>query len=71
MCGIAGFYGFKDVSLIDKISLQLAHRGPDGEGRLETETISLLNRRLAIIDKKGGDQPIFNEDKTLAVVFNG
>lgn len=72
MCGIAGFYGFKDDKLIQKFSKQLAHRGPDGEGIfMDGDFVTLLNRRLAIIDVKGGDQPIFNEDGTIAVVYNG
>ncbi|KKP66919.1 MAG: Asparagine synthase (Glutamine-hydrolyzing) [Candidatus Roizmanbacteria bacterium GW2011_GWA2_35_19] len=71
MCGIAGFYGFSDEKLIKNISEQLKHRGPDGEGYYRGENITLLNRRLAIIDVKGGDQPIFNEDKSIVVVYNG
>jgi len=71
MCGIAGFYGFSDEKLIKNISEQLKHRGPDGEGYYHGENITLLNRRLAIIDVKGGDQPIFNEDKSIVVVYNG
>ncbi|QQG44850.1 MAG: asparagine synthase (glutamine-hydrolyzing) [Candidatus Roizmanbacteria bacterium] len=71
MCGIAGFYGFRNDDLIKKISKELEHRGPDGEGFLIDEKVTLLNRRLAIIDRKGGDQPIYNEDKTLSVVYNG
>ena len=71
MCGIAGFYGFRDDSLIKKFSEQLYHRGPDGEGYYIDDKVSLLNRRLAIIDRKGGDQPIYNEDKTIVVTYNG
>lgn len=71
MCGIAGFYGFKNDNLIKQFSKDLEHRGPDGEGYYIDENVSLLNRRLAIIDRKGGDQPIYNEDKTLTVVYNG
>ncbi|MDH7476612.1 MAG: asparagine synthase (glutamine-hydrolyzing) [Microgenomates group bacterium] len=71
MCGIAGFYHFRDDELIKKISKQLNHRGPDGEGYYINENVTLLNRRLAIIDLKGGQQPVFNEDKTLVLVFNG
>lgn len=71
MCGIAGFYGFKDESLIKKFSDQLKHRGPDGDGYYLDENVSLLSRRLAIIDVKGGDQPIYNEDKSVVVVYNG
>ncbi len=71
MCGIGGFYGFKDKQLLKKISHQLKHRGPDGEGFFVDENLSLLNRRLAIIDLKSGNQPIFNEDKSKVVVYNG
>lgn len=71
MCGIAGFFGFRDNRLIKKISQNLSHRGPDDEGYYFNEEVSLLSRRLAIIDIKGGKQPIFNEDKTLVVVYNG
>ncbi len=71
MCGIAGFYGFRNDDLIKKISKELAHRGPDGEGFYIDEKISLLNRRLAIIDLETGNQPIYNEDKSIVVVFNG
>lgn len=71
MCGIAGFYGFKNEELIKKFSKQLKHRGPDGEGFYLRDDVTLLIRRLAIIDVKGGDQPIYNEDKTVVVVYNG
>ncbi|MCX7881350.1 MAG: asparagine synthase (glutamine-hydrolyzing) [Patescibacteria group bacterium] len=71
MCGIAGFYGFNNNQLIKKISQELKHRGPDGEGLYIDDQITLLNRRLAIIDIKGGNQPIYNEDKTVVVVYNG
>lgn len=47
------------------------HRGPDGEGLLMEANIALAHRRLAIIDLAGGAQPIFNQDRTLAIVFNG
>ncbi|MBI2640991.1 asparagine synthetase B, partial [Candidatus Roizmanbacteria bacterium] len=71
MCGIAGFYGFRDDGLIKKISKELKHRGPDGEGFYIDDHVTLLNRRLAIIDRKGGNQPIYNEDKTVVVSYNG
>ncbi len=71
MCGIAGYYGIADKKLIKRFSKELAHRGPDGEGIFQNEQVSLLNRRLAIIDLKTGDQPIYNEDKSLVVVYNG
>jgi asparagine synthase (glutamine-hydrolysing) len=71
MCGIAGFYGFSDKKLIKQFSKELEHRGPDGEGFYIDENVSLLNRRLAIIDVAGGDQPIYNEDKSIVIVYNG
>lgn len=71
MCGIAGYIGFNNEKLLKKFSKELYHRGPDGEGFFFDDNIGLLNRRLAIIDIKGGDQPIFNEDKNIVVVYNG
>ena len=49
----------------------IVHRGPDGEGKLARPDLTLGMRRLAIIDLAGGDQPIFNEDGSVGVVFNG
>ena len=46
-------------------------RGPDGEGSLHSGTVGLAMRRLAIIDVAGGSQPVYNEDRSIAVVFNG
>lgn len=71
MCAIAGIYGFSDQELIVQFSRDLAHRGPDGEGVFHDSVVSLLNRRLAIIDRAGGDQPIYNEDNSVVVVYNG
>jgi len=47
------------------------HRGPDGEGYLSDGRFAMGMRRLSIIDLEGGDQPIWNEDETVAVCFNG
>mgnify|MGYP001614312909 CR=1 FL=1 len=71
MCGIAGFVGFRDDNLIKQFSTWLEHRGPDGEGFYIDDEVALLSRRLAIIDVKGGDQPIYNEDESIVVVYNG
>lgn len=49
----------------------LEHRGPDEEGYYSSGPVSLGSRRLIVIDPLGGQQPIFNEDRTLALVFNG
>lgn len=71
MCGIAGFTGLRDDQLIQAMSQRMKHRGPDGDGIYASETVTLLNRRLAIIDRAGGDQPIYNEDQSIVVVYNG
>jgi len=75
MCGIAGIYGL-DGSAADAQRLQammdaIAHRGPDGSGRLLKGRIGLGHRRLSIIDIEGGGQPLGNEDDSVQVVFNG
>jgi len=49
----------------------LEHRGPDDEGYFQLPGIGLGHRRLSIIDLSGGHQPLFNEDETVCVVFNG
>jgi len=49
----------------------LRHRGPDADGMMECGPLAMGMRRLSIIDLAGGDQPIYNEDKSIAVVFNG
>jgi len=76
MCGIAGFLHFDksrdaDIHLLKKMADSLQHRGPDGEGFYVNRNVGLGHRRLSIIDLDTGDQPIFNEDKTIAIVFNG
>ena len=71
MCGIAGIVGLKNEELLRTFSKEMEHRGPDGDGYFFGENVSLINRRLAIIDRKGGDQPIYNEDKSIVVVYNG
>jgi len=76
MCGIAGIFdlhGQREISakLLKQMSDAIRHRGPDGEGFLHEDGIGLAHRRLAIIDLGGGDQPIYNEDGSIAVVFNG
>jgi len=71
MCGIAGFYGFEDKALLRKMTDIISHRGPDGEGYYTNKNVMLASRRLSIIDLSTGDQPIFNEDKSIAIVYNG
>ncbi len=73
MCGIAGVIGAQvDDSVLRASLATLAHRGPDGEGTAHFARASLGQRRLAVIDlSPAGAQPMFNSDKTIAVVFNG
>ena len=71
MCGIAGIYGQKDNNLLNILSKNLIHRGPDEEGRYLDEDISMVIRRLSIIDIVKGSQPKFNEDNSIIVTFNG
>ena len=73
MCGIAGFWGAGDQAIVTAMTDALAHRGPDGHGYHvdEDNRIFLGHRRLAIIDIGGGAQPMWNEDQTVGVVFNG
>lgn len=76
MCGIAGIldhrgYATIDRGLLGRMTGALRHRGPDGDGFHFAPGIGLGHRRLAIIDLAGGDQPIFNEDRNVCVVFNG
>ena len=76
MCGIAGIFdhrgrGAADRLLLHRMTGLLAHRGPDGDGFYHAPGVGLGHRRLAIIDLAGGDQPLFNEDRTVCVVFNG
>lgn len=73
MCGIVGFTGNPEnkEQIIRAMADAIAHRGPDGEGYFCEEGIALGHRRLSIIDLEGGAQPLFNEDGSLALVFNG
>src|SRR5262245_25136558 len=76
MCGLAGIFDSKDRRPIDRDLLtamtnSLSHRGPDGAGFHVGGGIGLGHRRLSIIDLSGGHQPLFNEDNSIAVVYNG
>ena len=74
MCGFAGFSvnGLPDADkVIDAMGNRITHRGPDQAASYVDEDIALGFRRLAIIDLSGGSQPIFNEDKSMVLVFNG
>jgi asparagine synthase (glutamine-hydrolysing) len=73
MCGIAGVFGNKDFTTktLDQMLSVIKHRGPDDQGELFEGAFSFGMRRLSIIDLGGGHQPIWNEDKTVVIVFNG
>lgn len=75
MCGICGVihHDGKPVekSLLKTMNDTLNHRGPDGEGYHIDGHVGLAMRRLSIIDVSGSDQPLYNEDQSIALVFNG
>src|SRR5262245_40971093 len=74
MCGIAGFVDRAEADVPGQLRRMLGlivHRGPDGEGVLAEPGLGLGMRRLSIIDLECGWQPIWNETKDVAVVFNG
>src|SRR5215468_7438731 len=76
MCGIAGIFDYRgqrevDRSLLRRMTDALGHRGPDGDGFHFAPGVGLGHRRLAIVDLATGDQPLFNEDGTICVVYNG
>lgn len=75
MCGICGIVGnenrFAITECLGRMMQAMVHRGPDGEGMFVTSRAGIGMRRLSIIDIPGGQQPMWNESATLAVVFNG
>lgn len=71
MCGIVGFTGNFDSIALQKVLEVIAHRGPDGSGIYQDEHLSLGHRRLAIIDRETGQQPMLSADGSHIIVFNG
>jgi asparagine synthase (glutamine-hydrolysing) len=74
MCGIAGLYSnssHPDEVIIKQMNDCLVHRGPNESGTFVDGPIGLASRRLSIVGLDSGRQPIFNEDGSIAVVFNG
>ena len=75
MCGIYGILkpGNDEIStsIINLIGDAIHHRGPDHKGIHREPGLALGNNRLSIVDVSGGNQPIFNEDGTLIIVYNG
>lgn len=73
MCGFVGFADHIDdkKNVIEAMKQAIIHRGPDSDGTYIDDDISLGFRRLSIIDLQAGNQPIFNEDGSLVLMFNG
>ncbi|MUG95181.1 asparagine synthase (glutamine-hydrolyzing) [Scytonema sp. UIC 10036] len=79
MCGFAGFAtsgvqlceNAQRLDILTQMSEQLSQRGPDDEQLFDSERLSLVFRRLSIIDVAGGKQPIWNQQQTMFVVCNG
>ena len=76
MCGIAGIIDLAERrpvphGVLQAMAAAIIHRGPDEEGFLERPGLGLASRRLSIVGLADGRQPIFNEDRSIAVVYNG
>ncbi len=76
MCGICGLIDLTgqhraDPALVKGMADLIRHRGPDGDGFYSAPDVVLGMRRLSIIDVAGSDQPLYNEDRSIALVFNG
>lgn len=76
MCGIAGILDLRgrrepDKSALEAMTERIFHRGPDEDGFLFAPGIALGQRRLSIVGLADGQQPIYNEDRTVAVMYNG
>src|SRR5574344_2601525 len=73
MCGITGFINSKNDkdAIIHAMAEKIKHRGPDGEGYFIDDMAALAHRRLSIIDLSTGGQPMYNEDKSIVIVYNG
>ncbi len=73
MCGIVGFVNTKKGKepIIQEMMERIIHRGPSSAGQFVDDHVALGFRRLSIIDLAGGSQPIFNEDGSKVIIFNG
>ncbi len=76
MCGICGMVNFVesdpvDPAVIGRMTGALAHRGPDAAGYFVHGGVGFGHRRLSIIDLDGGSQPMYNEDRSAVIIFNG
>ncbi|MGH8696640.1 MAG: asparagine synthase (glutamine-hydrolyzing), partial [Burkholderiales bacterium] len=76
MCGIVGVLDTRgrreiDRALVGRMNESQRHRGPDEEGVHFEPGLGLGHKRLSIIDLATGQQPLYNEDRSVVVVFNG
>lgn len=76
MCGICGIFNYSQPGVVEREALEkmcaaIAYRGPDDQGVYLGGQVGMGHRRLSIIDLTTGQQPIYNEDKSIIVIFNG
>lgn len=75
MCGIFGFFLYSSPSdsesILKKMAASILHRGPDNTGIHYESGLGIGNNRLAIVDLASGNQPMFNEDRSMCIVYNG
>ncbi len=76
MCGISGLVSRATLNQNDRVVAEqmnncLSHRGPDGAGWYQADQVHMGMRRLSIIDVAGANQPLYNEDESIVVLFNG
>ncbi|HEX7286714.1 MAG TPA: asparagine synthase (glutamine-hydrolyzing) [Candidatus Angelobacter sp.] len=77
MCGICGYFDASgkakrvDEAVLGRMTGKLVHRGPDSSGTFVAQNIGLGFRRLSLIDLSGGNQPLYNEDRSLVLICNG
>ena len=78
MCGIAGYARagsaappLADPAVLRRMTAALTHRGPDADGYWADGTVALGHRRLVVIDREGGAQPMSDASSGLTLVYNG
>ncbi|MCX7875230.1 MAG: asparagine synthase (glutamine-hydrolyzing) [Melioribacteraceae bacterium] len=74
MCGISGIIKKNNNVSIDDLKLMsdlLSQRGPDAEGFFIENNVGFAHRRLSVIDLETGDQPMFSDDNSIAIIYNG
>ena len=73
MCGISGIWGKNSIAEVSGMMDLMTHRGPDARGMFISpdDNGTLGHTRLSIMDPEGGDQPIYSEDNSMAIIANG